>query len=553
VTVGDECNPDTSPKRLVVQPSGRLRHPVDHSLQRQFDGDGVACRHQRLVAQGLVANQVSQTVGDVGHHDLRALIGLGLGPGPRFSFETEWNVVIGQGGVRVGQHHGHQVVLIMGGQDYRLEGRSEDVKAEQPDIPGQSPIPIWSAGKGLVVVHECQVHDAQPGRQCCLLDFTRAVLRHIVEQATSEQQGDSTGGYWPIRPVGAALHNAAETLAVGNSVGSMVTAAATDHGNQMAKPDDTEAPVFVAGHKGLVGSALVRRLREAGYQNLLTVDRQEVDLRSRPEVEAWFDKHRPQLVYLAAGTVGGVLANSTRQAEFLYDNMLIHATVVEASRQVEVRKLLYLGSSCIYPRATVQPIPESALMTGALEPTNEGYALAKIAGIKLCQFYREQYGCNFISVMPTNLYGQGDNFDLNSSHVIPALIRKFHDAKLKGRNEVEVWGTGTPRREFLHVDDLADACLFLMDNYESATHINVGTGIDQTIAELATLVRDVVHPRADLQFDPSKPDGIPRKVLDVSRLHDLGWKHSVELRDGIVGTYAWFQQNYGTARGVGSR
>ena len=317
----------------------------------------------------------------------------------------------------------------------------------------------------------------------------------------------------------------------------------------MTPPD---APVFVAGHRGLVGSALVRRLVEAGHTNVLTVDRQEVDLRLQAQVTQWFEANRPEYVYLAAGTVGGVLANSTRQAEFLYDNMMIHATVVEASRAVGVRKLLYLGSSCIYPKNAPQPIPESALLTGPLEPTNEGYAVAKIAGIKLCDFYREQYGCDFISAMPTNLYGPNDNFDLASSHVIPALIRKFHEAKIDGRAEVEIWGSGRVSREFLHVDDLADACLFLMDNYAESGHINVGTGADLTIADLAGVVRDVVHPGATLRFDVSKPDGIARKLLDVSRLHRMGWKHSIDLAAGVEATYRWFEDNLDRARGMSS-
>jgi GDP-L-fucose synthase len=314
-----------------------------------------------------------------------------------------------------------------------------------------------------------------------------------------------------------------------------------------------DAPIFVAGHRGLVGSALVRRLAAGGFTNLLTATRQTLDLRRQADVSAWFEEHQPHYVYLAAGTVGGIMANSTRQAEFLYDNMMIHATVVEAARAVGVHKLLYLGSSCIYPRDAAQPIEESALLTGPLEPTNEGYALAKIAGIKLCQFYREQFGCNFVSAMPTNLYGPNDNFDLDSSHVLPALMRKFHWAKLEGRTEVDVWGSGRVRREFLHVDDLADACVFLLDHYEESGHINVGTGIDLTITELAETIRDVVHPGAELRFDPSKPDGIARKVLDVSKLHALGWKHQVDLRPGIERTYQWFQDNIADLRGVDGR
>ncbi len=308
-----------------------------------------------------------------------------------------------------------------------------------------------------------------------------------------------------------------------------------------ALPND--ARIFVAGHRGLVGSAIVRRLHALGYSNLLTADRDHLDLRDQAAVNYWFRANRPEYVYLVAGTVGGIMANSTRPAEFLYDNMMIHATVVQASHQFDVTKLLYLGSSCIYPREARQPITEEELLTGPLEPTNESYALAKIAGIKLCQSYRRQYGCNFISAMPTNLYGPNDNFDLTSSHVLPALIRKFHDAKAEGRTEVEIWGTGSPQREFLHVDDLADACMFLMDNYEDELHINVGTGVDLSIRELAEMVRDVVHPEAELAFDTSKPDGTPRKLLDVTRLHDLGWHHQIELREGISSVYRWFLEH----------
>lgn len=301
-----------------------------------------------------------------------------------------------------------------------------------------------------------------------------------------------------------------------------------------------DAAIFVAGHAGLVGSAIVRRLERDGYTKVLTATRDQLDLRDQAAVNYWFRANRPEYVFLVAGKVGGILANSTLPAEFLYDNMLIHATVVEASRQFEVEKLLYLGSSCIYPRMAPQPIPESALLTGPLEPTNEAYALAKITGVKLCEFYRAQYGCNFISAMPTNLYGPNDNFDLTSSHVLPALIRKFHEAKQAGERQVEIWGTGSPMREFLHVDDLADACLFLMCNYEDAGHINVGTGEDLAIRNLAEMIRDIVHPDAELRFDATKPDGMPRKVLDVSRLRALSWRHQIELRDGIRSTYEWF-------------
>ncbi len=306
-----------------------------------------------------------------------------------------------------------------------------------------------------------------------------------------------------------------------------------------------DAPIFVAGHRGLVGSAILRKLEAHGYTNVLTATRAQLDLRDQAAVNYWFRDHRPRYVYLVAGTVGGILANSTRPAEFIYDNLMIHGTVVEASYQSGADKLLYLGSSCIYPRDAHQPMTEEALLTGPLEPTNEPYAIAKIAGIKLCQSYRAQYGANFISAMPTNLYGPNDNFDLQSSHVLPALMRKFHDAKVAGVREVEVWGSGTPRRELLHVDDLADACLFLMDHYEGDLHINVGTGVDLSIRELAETVRDVVHPDGELVFDASKPDGSPRKLLDVSRINALGWKASIELREGIESTYAWFLENRG--------
>jgi GDP-L-fucose synthase len=306
---------------------------------------------------------------------------------------------------------------------------------------------------------------------------------------------------------------------------------------------DELARIYVAGHRGLVGSAVLRRLRAAGCQNILTAGREGLDLKDQAAVNYWFKANRPEYVFLVAGTVGGILANSTRPAEFIYDNMMIHATVVHAAHLYGVKKLLYLGSSCIYPRQCAQPIREEYLLTGPLEPTNEWYALAKITGIKLCQAYRQQYGCDFISAMPTNLYGINDNFDLESSHVLPALMRKFHDAKAEGREDVRLWGTGSPRREFLHVDDLADACLFLMQRYDAAEHINVGTGEDLSIRELAEMVREVVHPAATIRFDPSKPDGMPRKLLDVTRLHALGWKHEIALADGIRSTYAWFLEN----------
>jgi GDP-L-fucose synthase len=311
-----------------------------------------------------------------------------------------------------------------------------------------------------------------------------------------------------------------------------------------------DARVFVAGHRGLVGSAVVRRLEDEGFSQVLTATREQLDLRDQAAVNYWFRANRPEFVLLVAGTVGGIMANSTRPAEFIYDNMMIHATVVHAAHLFPVKRLLYLGSSCIYPRDCPQPMKEEHLLSGTLEQTNESYAIAKIAGIKLCQAYRTQYGCDFISAMPTNLYGTHDNFSLTSSHVLPALIRRFHDAKDEGRGELGVWGTGSPRREFLHVDDLADACVYLMRHYDNAEHINVGTGEDLTIRELAEMVRDIVHPEAELVFDSSKPDGTPRKLLDVSRLHDLGWRHKIELRDGIQSSYRWFLENKDQARGT---
>ena len=318
---------------------------------------------------------------------------------------------------------------------------------------------------------------------------------------------------------------------------------------------DRSAPVYVAGHRGLVGAALVRHLEHEGFTNILTARRDQVDLRDQSEVSHWFKANQPRYVFLVAGTVGGILANSTRPAEFIYDNMMIHGTVVHSAHESGVEKLLYLGSSCIYPRHATQPITEDQLLTGPLEQTNEWYAIAKIAGIKLCQAYRRQYGSDFISAMPTNLYGPGDNFDLNSSHVIPALIRKFHDAKVAGRAEVDVWGTGSAYREFLHVDDLASACLFLLENYSDDSHINVGTGVDLSIRDLAETIRSIVHPEAAIRWDTSKPDGTPRKLLDVSKLNGLGWEPSVGLADGLSETYRWFLETGsagGDLRGVGS-
>ncbi|HVW70193.1 MAG TPA: GDP-L-fucose synthase [Steroidobacteraceae bacterium] len=298
--------------------------------------------------------------------------------------------------------------------------------------------------------------------------------------------------------------------------------------------------IFVAGHRGLVGSAIVRRLRAAGFDNLILRDRGELDLSRQGAVREFFATVRPQYVFLAAAKVGGILANNTQPAEFLYDNLALETNVIDAAYRNGTRKLLFLGSSCIYPKHAPQPMPEDCLLTGPLEPTNEWYAIAKIAGLKLCQAYRRQYGFNAISIMPTNLYGPGDNFNLLTSHVLPALIRKFHDARVAGAEEVEIWGTGTPRREFLHVDDLADACLFLMQHYEDERLINVGWGTDVSIAELAGMIAETVGFKGRLRFDTSKPDGTPRKLLDTTRLSALGWRPSVSLESGIARTYEWY-------------
>lgn len=311
--------------------------------------------------------------------------------------------------------------------------------------------------------------------------------------------------------------------------------------------NNLDQPIFVAGHRGLVGSAIIRRLHSGGYSNLLSANHEELDLRNQQAVEQWFEQNRPTQVYLVAGKVGGILANSTYPAQFIYDNLMIHANVIEAARKFETEKLLYLGSSCIYPRNAQQPISEEELLTGTLEPTNEAYAIAKIAGIKMCDAYRVQYGCNFISAMPTNLYGPNDNFNLDSGHVLPALLRKFHEAKTAGREVVDIWGSGNPRREFLHVDDLADACIFLMEKYNQLGHINIGTGTDIAISELAEMISSIIHPGATLRFDTTKPDGTPRKLLNVDKLHSLGWKHSTQLRDGLERTYDWFTDNLESA------
>ena len=295
--------------------------------------------------------------------------------------------------------------------------------------------------------------------------------------------------------------------------------------------------VWVAGHRGMVGSAIVRRLAVENCE-ILTATRDQADLKDPAAVNAWVGANRPDAIFMAAAKVGGILANDTRPADFLYDNLMIAANVTEAAYRHGVGKMLFLGSSCIYPRLAPQPFPEAALLTGPLEPTNEWYAIAKIAGIKLAQAYRKQHGCDFISAMPTNLYGPGDNFDLNSSHVLPALIRKAHEAKIAGADHITIWGTGSPMREFLHADDCADACVFLMQNYSDAEHVNVGSGKDIAIIDLARLVCEVVGFEGEIRTDPSKPDGTPRKLMSGDRLRALGWAPRIRLRSGVASTYA---------------
>lgn len=301
--------------------------------------------------------------------------------------------------------------------------------------------------------------------------------------------------------------------------------------------------IYVAGHRGLVGSAIRRRLESGGYRNLVVRTSRELDLTRQEEVEGFFRKEKPEYVFLAAAKVGGISANNTYPADFIYRNIMIEANVIHASHQNGATKLLLLGSSCIYPKFCPQPMKEEHLLTGGLEPTNEPYAVAKIAGIKMCQAYDRQYGTNFISVMPTNLYGPSDNFDLETSHVLPALIRKFHEAKLKNSPSVQIWGTGTPKREFLYVDDLADACVYLMEKYSGPDIVNIGVGEDISISDLALLIKDIVGYSGGIVYDSSRPDGTPRKLLDVSRLHSLGWKAKTGLRVGIVKTYEWYVKN----------
>ena len=299
--------------------------------------------------------------------------------------------------------------------------------------------------------------------------------------------------------------------------------------------------IYIAGHRGMVGSAIYRNLKKQGFENIITRTSVELDLRTQEAVNEFFEIERPDYVFLAAAKVGGIHANNTYRGEFLYENLMIQNNVIHSSYATQVKKLLFLGSSCIYPKLAPQPLKEEYLLTGPLELTNEPYAIAKIAGIKLCDAYRDQYGCNFISVMPTNLYGPNDNYDLQNAHVLPTFIRKFHEAKMTGAKEVVIWGSGTPRREFLHADDLADACVYLMQQYNQSGLVNIGTGIDLTITELAMLVKEVVGFDGTLSYDATKPDGTPRKLLDISRLTDLGWKYKIGLREGLEMVYKDYQ------------
>jgi len=301
--------------------------------------------------------------------------------------------------------------------------------------------------------------------------------------------------------------------------------------------------IYVAGHRGMVGSAITRKLQKEGFTNLLQRTSAQLDLKNQAAVQAFFEQERPDYVFLAAAKVGGIMANNTYRAEFLYDNLMIQNNTIDAAYRTGVKKLMFLGSSCIYPKLAPQPLNEDALLTGVLESTNEPYAIAKIAGIKMADAYRSQYGCNFISVMPTNLYGPNDNYDLNNSHVLPALIRKFHEAKAKGDPAVILWGSGKPRREFLHADDLADACYFLMQEYNEAGFLNIGTGEDLEIRELAELVKKIVGFTGEIKNDLSKPDGTPRKLMDVGKLHKLGWKAAISLEEGIRKVYEEFKKN----------
>ena len=305
-----------------------------------------------------------------------------------------------------------------------------------------------------------------------------------------------------------------------------------------------DAKIYVAGHKGLVGSAIVRNLEEKGYTNIICRTHKELDLTNQEAVRTFFKQEKPEYVFLAAAKVGGIHANNTYPADFIYDNLMIQNNVIKAAHDFRVKKLLFLGSTCIYPKMAPQPIKEEYLLTGALEETNEAYAVAKIAGLEMCKFFKRQYGDNFISCMPTNLYGPNDNFDLKNSHVLPALIRKFHEAKVNNSEVVEVWGTGTPLREFLYVDDMADACVFLMENYDGEQHVNIGTGEEVSIRELAETIKEVVGFEGELVFNTDMPDGTPRKLTTVDKLHGLGWKHKVSLNNGIRLAYNWFLDEY---------
>ena len=307
---------------------------------------------------------------------------------------------------------------------------------------------------------------------------------------------------------------------------------------------ELNSKIYVAGHRGLVGSAIVRNLEAKGYTNIVYKTHKELDLTNQADVQAFFKEEQPEYVILAAAKVGGIHANNTYPADFIYDNLMIQNNVIKAAHDYKVKKLLFLGSTCIYPKMAPQPIREEYLLTGALEETNEAYAVAKIAGLEMCKFFKRQYGDNFISCMPTNLYGPNDNFDLQSSHVLPALIRKFHEAKVNGRDTVEVWGTGTPLREFIYVDDMADACVFLMENYDGEQHVNIGTGEEVSIRQLAETVKEVVGFEGELVFNTDMPDGTPRKLTTVDKLHGLGWKHKTSLNEGIKLAYEWFLENY---------
>lgn len=313
----------------------------------------------------------------------------------------------------------------------------------------------------------------------------------------------------------------------------------------MLKKDDK---IYVAGHRGLVGSAIVRNLQEKGYRNIIGRTHSELDLTNQAEVRAFFEKERPDAVILAAAKVGGIHANETAPADFAYENLQIQCNVIHCCHQYQVKKLLFLGSTCIYPRMAPQPIPEDALLTGPLEETNEAYAIAKIAGLEMCKFYKRQYGDDFISCMPTNLYGPHDNYDLEGSHVMPAMIRKFHEAKQTGAAAVELWGTGSPLREFLYVDDMADACVFLLEQYNGEQHVNIGTGKEVTIRELAETVKRVVGYQGEIVWNKDMPDGTPRKLTNVEKLHELGWTHKVELEEGVALAYRWFKENAESAR-----